>query len=316
MSATGVLLAAGLGERLRPLTESIPKPALPLLDIPLGAWGLCNLLEATSDIVVNASYASDVVFGALAPYGEFVTLDEGAAPWGTGATLAALRERISSTALVCNADALTDLSAARLLAEHRRTDATATVAVRRVDTGADLALDSGKVTGFIDRRSNADASGARYLGIAAFETSALELLPDTRPLGLAESLLHPLADRGEVATYFSDGYALDVGTAARYLEASLDLLEGCGPVGPRQPPGEFVEVERGRAYLGLDVASNEESIGPGAVVHAGARLHEGSYVSNAIVWPDEEVPPGTHVVDGVWARGEFVSATRSDPETT
>ena len=307
VSATGVLLAAGLGERLRPLTESIPKPGLPLLDIPLGAWGLCNLLEATSDVVVNASYSSDVVFGALAPYGEFETLDEGAAPWGTGGTLAALRGRIRSTALVCNGDALTDVSAARLLAGHRRGGAAATVAVSRVSTGADLSLDSGGVREFIDRRSDPDAPGARYLGIAAFEAPTLELLPDTRPLGLAESLLRPLANRGEVATYFSDGYALDVGTVARYLEAALDLLEGRGPVGPRPPPGEFVEVEGGRAYLGLDVASDEESIGPGAMILAGARLHEGSYVSNAIVWADEEVPAGTRVVNGVWARSQLVS---------
>lgn len=316
MSATGVLLAAGLGERLRPLTESIPKPALPLLDIPLGAWGLCNLLEATSDIVVNASYSSDVVFGALAPYGEFETLDEGTAPWGTSGTLASLRERISSTALVCNGDALTEVSVARLLAEHRRMGAAATVAVSRVDTGADLSVDSGRVTGFIDRRSEPDAPGARYLGIAAFEAPTLKLLPDTRPLGLAESLLRPLAESGEVATFSSERYALDVGTVARYLEASLDLLEGRGPVGPRPPPGEFVEAGSARAYLGLDVASDEESIGPGAIILAGARLHEGSYVANAIVWPDEEVPAGTRVVNGVWARGRFVSAAKSDPNRT
>lgn len=316
VSATGILLAAGLGERLRPLTEWIPKPALPLLDVPLGAWGLCNLMEASSDVVVNASYSSDVVFGALAPYGEFETLDEGAAPWGTGGTLAALRARISGSALVCNGDALTEASAARLLAEHRRTGVAATVAVIRVDTGADLLLDSGRVTGFIDRRSDPDAPGARYVGIAAFEAGTLELLPDTRPLGLAEWLLRPLAESGEVAAHFAGSYALDVGTVARYLEASLDLLEGRGPLSPRPPPGEFVEVQGGRAYRGLDVAADEESIGPGAMVLAGARLHERSYVSNAIVWPDEEVPAGTRVMDGVWARGQFVSSSKSNPETT
>ena len=310
MSATGILLAAGRGERLRPLTESIPKPALPLLDVALGAWGLCNLLEAADEVVVNASYSSDVVFGALAPYGEFTTLDEGAEPWGTGGTLAAVRDRVADTALVCNADVLTDVSAARLLDEHRRTGADATLAVSLVDTGADLAIEAGEVSGFIDRRANPGAAGARYLGMAALSAGSLVSLPGTRPVGLAESLLRPLADAGELALYVGRGYTLDVGTVARYLEASLDLVEGRAPVSPLPPPGEFVEVEGARAYLGVDVAADEESIGPGAIVLAGAVLHEQSFVSNAIVWPDEEVPAGAQVLDGVWARGELVVARR------
>jgi len=308
VSVTGILLAAGLGERLRPLTGSIPKPALPLLDLPLGAWGLSSLLEATDDVVVNASYSSDVVFGALAPYGEFETLDEGDEPWGTGGTLAALRGRISRTALVCNGDSLTAVSSERLLAEHRRTGAAATVAARPVDAGADFVIEENGATRFIDRRSEPNAAGARYLGVAALEARTLALLPDSRPAGLAESLLRPLADSGEVRTYVSSGYALDVGTVARYLEASLDLLEGRGPGSPRPPPGDLVEVEGGRAYLGLDVAADEESIGPGAILLAGAALHESSYVSDAIVWPDEELARGTRVTDGVWALGRFVGA--------
>ena len=310
VSATGILLAAGLGERLRPLTESIPKPVLPLLDRPLGAWGLSNLLEATPDVIVNASYSSGVVFGALAPFGEFESLEEGDVPWGTGGTLATLRERVRYTALICNSDTLTDVSAARLLTEHRRSGAAATVAVQRVETGADLVVEGDRATGFVDRRSDPSAAGARYLGVAAFEARTLALLPDTRPAGLAESLLRPLVKSGDVHTHVSNGYALDVGTVARYLEASLDLLEGRGPAGPRPPPGEFVDAGGGRAYLGPDVAADEESIGPGAVLLAGASLHEGSYVSNAIVWPDEEVQRDTQVRNGVWARGELVAALR------
>jgi NDP-sugar pyrophosphorylase family protein len=310
VSTTGILLAAGLGERLRPLTGSIPKPALPLLDIPLGAWGLRSLLEATNDVVVNASYSSDVVFGALAPYGDFEALDEGDEPWGTGGTLAALRGRISDTALVCNGDSLTEVSAERLLAEHRRRDAAATVAVRSVDAGADLVTENGKATRFIDRRSEPNAAGASYLGVAAFEARTLAMLPDSRPAGLAESLLRPLVESGEVHAYDSSGYALDVGTVARYLEASLDQLEGRGPISPRPPPGDLVEVAGGRAYLGVDVAADEESIGPGAMLLAGTALHEGSYVSNAIVWADEDVPRGTRVTNGVWAHGQLVPISR------
>jgi NDP-sugar pyrophosphorylase family protein len=308
VSATGILLAAGRGERLRPLTLTLPKPVLPLLDVPLGAWGLRTLLEATDDVVVNASYLSEITFGALARYGEFEPLDEGPDPWGTGGTLAALRERVDATALVCNGDSLIEMDAAQLLAEHHRTGAAATVVVAEVESGADLSVSGERATGFIDRRADPGASGARYLGVAAFNAEVLTLLPSSRPAGLAESLLHPLAERGDLFVYEADGYARDVGTVARYLEASLDLLTGRGPPSPRPAPGELIDVQGGSAYVGLDVGADEESIGPGAIVLAGAALHEGSYVTNAIVWPDEEVAPGTRVVDGVWARGELVPA--------
>jgi NDP-sugar pyrophosphorylase family protein len=306
VSATGILLAAGRGERLRPLTHTLPKPVLPLLDVPLGAWGLRTLLEVTEDVVVNASYLSEVTFGSLARYGDFETLEEGSDPWGAGGTLAALRERIDAIALVCNGDSLIEVDAAQLLTDHRRNGAAATVVAARVDSGADLSVSDGRATGFIDRRADPGAPGARYLGLAAFDVEVLDLLPSSRPVGLAESLLRPLAERGELYVQETTGYARDVGTVARYLEASLDLLAGRGPPTPRPPPGELIEVHGGSAYLGVDVGADEESIGPGAMVLAGAALHEDSYVANAIVWPDEEVPAGTRVVDGVWANGEFV----------
>ena len=305
MTVTGVLLAAGRGERLRPLTDVVPKPALPLLDVPLGAWGLAGLLQAADEVIVNVSHLGDRVVGALAGFGEFEVLDEGAEPWGSAGTLAAIRERSGDTVLVCNGDVLTDVRAADLLAAHRAHGAVATIAVRSVESGADVTVEGERASGFIHRKEEPAAVGAQYLGTAAFDRRALALLTERRPAGLAEFLLRPLIERGELAVHLSRGYGLDVGTIERYLEASADVLEGRGPLPPRPFPGEFTEPSGGRAYLGPDVTADEESLGPGAVILAGAALHEGSYVTNAIVWQDEKVPPGFRIENGVWASGRL-----------
>ncbi|MDQ4058194.1 MAG: NDP-sugar synthase [Actinomycetota bacterium] len=305
MTATGVLLAAGRGERLRPLTDIVPKPALPLLDLPLGAWGLANLLAATDEVIVNVSHLGERVVGALAGFGDFGVLDEGAEPWGSAGTLAAVNERARDTLLVRNADVLTEVDAADLLAAHRAHGATGTIAVRSVESGADLTVEGRLASGFIHRKEEPAAAGAQYLGTAAFERRALALLTEQRPAGLAEFLLRPLIERGELAVHLSSGYALDVGTIERYLAASADLLAGRGPLPPRPIPGELIEITRGRAYLGPEVTADEESLGPGAVILAGAALHEGSYVTNAIVWQDEQVPAGVRVENGVWAEGRL-----------
>lgn len=305
MTVTGVLLAAGRGERLRPLSEMIPKPALPLLDVPLGAWGLANLLAATDEVIVNVSHLGERVIGALAGFGDFEVLDEGAEPWGSAGTLAAIKERARDTLLVHNADLLAEVDAAGLLAAHRAHGAVATIAVRSVESGADLTVDGRRASGFIHRKEEPTGAGVQYLGTGAFERRALALLTQRRPAGLAEFLLRPLIEHGELAVHFSSGYALDVGTIERYLGASADLLGGRGPLPPRPFPGELIDVAGGRAYVGPGADGDEESLGPGAALLAGSALHEGSYVTNAIVWQDEEVPAGARVENGVWAGGRL-----------
>ncbi|MGH2820305.1 MAG: nucleotidyltransferase family protein [Actinomycetota bacterium] len=303
MPIDGVLLAAGRGERLRPLTDVLAKPAIPLLDIPLGAWGLTAVREAARSVVVNVSDLGERIVGALAPYGDFEVLDEGAEPFGTAGTLLALRDRLAPTFVTMSADVLTNLAPAILLEAHRRRGAAMTVAMRSVERGADLRTEAGAVTGFVDRRVEADAPGGLFLNLAAIELSALEVLPDRRPLGLGESLLKPLAERGDVAVHPSDDYWLDVGTIERYLQAGADLLEGRGPPPPRPHPGEFVDLPHGRAYVGSEVGIDEDSLGPGAVVLEGAQVQMGAYVERAVVWPDEVVPAGTRLRECVWAAG-------------
>jgi mannose-1-phosphate guanylyltransferase len=312
MPIEGVLLAAGRGERLRPLTDLLPKPSLPLLDVPLGAWGLVALGGAARPVAVNVSHLGERVVGALAPYGDFEVLEEGPSPFGTAGTLLALRDRLAPTFTTMSADLLTAVGPGALLDAHRRGGASMTVAVRAVDRGADLVIEAGRATGFVDRRFEAGAAGGLFLNLAVIEKTALDVLPDRRPLGLGESLLRPLAQRGEVAVHPADDYWLDVGSIARYLRAGNDLLEGRGPPPPRPHPGEFVEVPGGRAYVGPSAGVDEDSLGPGAIVLEGAQVGSGALIERSVVWPDEVVPAGTELRDCVWAAGTAHRAPAGD----
>jgi mannose-1-phosphate guanylyltransferase len=254
--------------------------------------------------VVNLSHLWQPARDALEPWatgGEVDFLVEQPEPFGTGGTLAALRARLEPTVLTHNADVLTDLEPSRLLSAHERLGAPATVAVRRVESGADFRLDGEHVTGLVDRRARPQEPGWLFLGIAAFRRSALSLLPERRPVGLTEGLLLPLIEQGEVAAVEHPGYALDVGTIDRYLRASLDALEGRGRRSERGWPGEIVPVAGGRAYRGRGARAPRHVLGPGAILLAGSEVEQGARVDRSIVWPGAVVPAGTHLRDEVYA---------------
>lgn len=302
-----MLLAAGRGERLRPLTDAVAKPALPLLDVPLGAWG-AKSLSGLPGFVVNVSHLADTVIEALDLefLGAHVLLEQ-PEPYGTGGTLGALRDRVDDRIVVWNADTLTDLIVGELLETHDRSGLAGTIAVVPVPSGADFTVSNGHATALIDRRHSSEP-GARYIGAAVFERRGLEFLPDGRPHGLTETLLRPLVERGELAVHVHKRYSIDVGTIDRYLTASLDVLYERAPRPPRSLPGKVVEVPGGRAYIGPGAEVDESSLGPGAIVLANAIVQPEASIENSIVWRGEQVPSRTRIKDGVWFGGRALDA--------
>lgn len=301
MSIHSVVFGAGRGVRMRPLTEVVAKPALPILDVPLAAWSLGALVGAAPPAVVNASHLGAGLVRALErlevrSWSPFLEEPEG---YGTAGTLRALRDRIGDRLLTANGDVLSDLDPSALLAAHAASGLPATVAVRMVDEAADLEVQGGRVTRFVDRRRE-DAPGARFLGIAAFERACLDELPDERPVGLGETLLRTLAERGDLGAYVHLGYWIDVGTPAAYLQASADVLYGRAPAPPVPIPGEVIAVPGGRAYIGPGAAADAASLGPGAIVLARAGVGSQASVRDSIVFTGAIVPDGAEVTGSIW----------------
>jgi mannose-1-phosphate guanylyltransferase len=312
MLVGSVLFAAGRGTRLRPLTEWVPKPAIPLLDVPLVAYSLARVAEAGAPIVVNASHLAPLMANAVTslravlPTVEVFVEEPG--PYGGGGTLRALRDRLADPVVTYNADVLADLDVASLLATHDAAGADATIAVRLVARNADFVTSGTRAVRLVDRAANDATPGALFLGAAVLTRRAVDLVPDGRPIGLATTVLGPLARAGRLALHVHDGYWRDAGTPGAYLDASLDVLYGRAPQPPGGVPGEVVEAGGGRAYLGAGCDVEHAALGPGAIVLAGASIGPGARVEDAIVWPGERVPAGEVLARCVWARGVAVPA--------
>jgi mannose-1-phosphate guanylyltransferase len=219
------LLAAGVGSRLRPITDTIPKCMVaideqPLLDIWLDAFSEAGIDE----VLVNLHYLPDVVRRHLAARTGPPSVRTVFEPelLGSAGTLAANREWIDGeeSFLVCNADNLTDFDLRSLVKAHRDHDAVATLAVFHSDrpwAGGVVEIDAaGRVVGFTEKPAN-PVSDLTNAGMYAFHPSVLDEIDGAPPRDIGFDLLPLLVGRARAVLV--EGYFRDIGTADAYRRA-------------------------------------------------------------------------------------------------
>jgi mannose-1-phosphate guanylyltransferase len=219
------LLAAGVGSRLRPITDTIPKCMVaidgrPLLDIWLDAFGRAGVDE----ILVNLHHLPDAVCRHLAarfgPPAVRTVLEPELL--GSAGTLIANRAWVDREEffLVCNADNLTDFDLRSLVEAHRHHDPIATWTVfhsERPSAGGVVEIDAvGRVIGFAEKPAH-PVSDLTNAGMYAFHPSVLNEIDGEPPKDIGFDLLPRLV--GRARTVLVEGYFRDIGTADAYRRA-------------------------------------------------------------------------------------------------
>jgi len=232
-----MILAAGLGTRLRPLTNAIPKPLLPVSGTPLIVWNLLLLKRhGFHDVVINLHHLGPMieqVVGSGAKFGLRITYSREPMILGTGGGIKQAEPYFSGEpVLVLNGDTLFELDLEALCAFHRTRDAAATLVLREdpdaarwglIEVGADDRIV--RITGQ-GTLSSVPLMPRMFAGIHILNP---RLLRDV-PKGIASSIIDPYVaaiERGEtVLGYDLGGYWSDIGTAERYAQAEQDVRAG------------------------------------------------------------------------------------------
>jgi NDP-sugar pyrophosphorylase family protein len=275
-----MVLAAGLGTRLRPLTDACAKPLVPVGDRPALAHVLDRLRAAgVPRVVVNAHHHADQMRAyARAQVG--LAVSEETELLGTAGGLARARELLGEgDILVWNGDILCDLDARALVAAHAAgrdrehgndLGAQATLVVQPLPAGEGrVGMDAGgRVVRLRRERFGEESQGGEFLGIHVLGARLRAGLP--RRGGLVEDVLVPALARGAVVRAWPfDGRWHDIGTVATYLAANLAWLEARGAaswVGPGARIASGVTVEQ-------------------SVVGAGASVEGLGSLVRCVVWP-------------------------------
>ena len=304
-----VVLVGGAGTRLRPLTLTAPKQALPIVDVPMIERVLAYLAgHGVNEAILSLGYLHGA-FQSLFPDGtagavrltyavEPEPLDTAGAV-GFSARLAGITERF----LVVNGDVLTDLDVTAMVAFHAERGAQATISLAKVADPSNFGLvpidADGKVMAFVEKPA-AGAVGPSLInaGTYVLEPSVLDHIPDGQRVSIERQVFPVLAAAGSLYGFDSSDYWTDTGTPAQYIDAQLDLLSGRRP-GPAAPGART--VAEGVWTTGeADFGANVQGV---AFVGDGAWVAPDASVQNAVVGTRCRVHPGALVVDSVLLAG-------------
>ncbi|UMR28367.1 NDP-sugar synthase [Massilia sp. MB5] len=329
-----MILAAGKGTRVRPLTYELPKPMIPILGKPVMAYLVEHLARyGITEIMVNVAHLHEKIeeyFGEGHQYGvqigysfEGHTNDEGEIvpePLGSAGGIKKIQEFggfFDETTIVLCGDALIDLDIKSALYEHRRKGALATVITREVpwdkvsSYGVVVSDEDGRVREFQEKPAQEVAkSNCASTGIYIFEPEVIDLIPSDRPFDIGSELFPLLAARG--LPFYSQTRKfnwIDIGSVKDYWDVLQSVL--MGEVANMAVPG--VQVQDG-LWVGLNTSIdwNGTTIEGPVYLGSGARIDAGAHIVGP-TW----IGHGSHICAGAKVvRSVLFEYTRVLPDVT
>ncbi len=294
------ILGAGLGTRLRPLTNRLPKPLVPLFHRPLAGWAMDAC--ARHDIrrfAINTHHLPDAWHdfeSASRAQGLDVSLFHEPILLETGGGLKNIAPWIGDRPLLIhNGDIFSTLPLGKLIAAHEASGLPVTLALRSSGESTHIALDDSMTRVTDIRRMLGRADGSHvFTGIYCVSPGFLEMLPENEKVSVIPAFLE-LAKSGRLgAIVLDEGVWLDLGDRDSYLQAhrELDLAPAIHPLAVIEP-GATVE---------------NSVIGPGAIVSAGAVIRD------SVLWPGAHISGSANLLRCIVCSENPVSGGHQDAD--
>ncbi len=330
-----MILVGGEGKRLRPLTSTVQKPVVQLVDRPFMVYMLEWLRgHGIDDVIMSCGFLADsvrAVLGDGSQLGLRLRFVEEPEPRGTAGAVKLAEPLLGERFLMLNGDVLTDIDLSAQIAQHERTGARATLALVPVADpsayGLVLTDEQGVVRDFIEKPDPEQKVETNLISAGAYvlEREILETVAPDRNVSIEREVWPRLVGDG-LYGYASDSYWLDIGTPERYLKATFDIIEGNVETAVKQrlgahwlaiepdavvdgkavPPALLesgVKVARGARVGSLVVLDRNVSVGAGstverAVVLEGTQIGENCELRDCIVGPGCRIGRGCTVTGG------------------
>jgi mannose-1-phosphate guanylyltransferase len=271
-----ILLAGGKGTRLRPLTVHTPKPIVPIFNRPFLYYqiDLLRQVPEIDEVILSLNYQPrriEEIFGEGEALGLKLRYVVEPMPLGTAGAIRYAGDSLTESVVVFNGDVLTQVDLGAVLRLHRERKAKATIVLTPVDNPRAYGLvetdEAGNIQRFLEKPGEDEITcNTINAGIYVLEPETFDRIPRDTAWSIERSYFPSLIDRGETfVAYVYDGYWIDIGTPAKYLQVHQDIMDG------RYAAPPFAETARA-AW-----------VAPGARVEDGVELHAPCFVDEGVV---------------------------------
>ncbi len=320
-----ILLAGGKGTRLRPLTVHTPKPIVPIFNRPFLYYQL-DLLRQVPEIdeaILSLNYQPrriEEIFGEGDGLGLRLRYVVEPQPLGTGGAIRYAGDQLTDSVVVFNGDVLTQVDLGAVLRLHRERRAKATIVLTPVENPRAYGLvetdAAGNVLRFLEKPGEDEITcNTINAGIYVLEPETFDRIPKDTAWSIERSFFPSLIERGETfVAYVNDGYWIDIGTPAKYVEVHRDIMDGRYAAPPFAGSASTAWVsESARIEVGVEL-QGPCFVDDGAVVKAGARVlpysvvgrqthvEENAVVDGSIIWPNGWIGTEAHITGSILGR--------------
>ena len=319
-----ILLAGGKGTRLRPLTLHTPKPIVPIFHRPFLYYqiDLLKQIPEIDEVILSLNYQPrriEEIFGEGEGLGIRVRYVVEPMPLGTGGAVRYAGDSLTESVIVLNGDVLTQVELAAVLRLHRERKAKATIVLTPVDNPRAYGLvetdRSGNVQRFLEKPGEDEITcNTINAGIYVLEPDTFERIPKETAWSIERSFFPSLIERGDTfVAYVYDGYWIDIGTPAKYLQVHRDIMDGRYSAPPFNGSGSAWTSPEAKIEDGVEihgpcfvdegvVIKSKARILPYSVIGRQTHIEEEAVVDGSIVWPNGWIGPGAALHGSILGR--------------
>lgn len=321
-----VILAGGKGTRLRPVTCELPKPMVPVLNIPLMEHLILLLKKhGIRDIGVTLMYLPQKIksyFGDGSKWGVRLQYFIEDNPCGTAGSLLHAASFLNEPFIVLSGDCITDIDLTEAIAFHRHQRTLATIVLTRCNNPMDFGIvmidDAGRIISFLEKPTLSEVfSNIVNTGIYVLEPDILNYIEPGHPFDFSRELFPKLLESGlGLSGYITDRYWSDVGSVENYLNAHKDIFDKKTDLFPifksnmhRVITGKYTVIEPTAMVHGPCVIGNNCYIGHFAVIDSytvignNCIIEDHSYIQKSILHNNITIGSGCEISGSIVGNG-------------